>query len=179
MGGGAAPLELRDDLPVDVGQAKVSSLEAVGELGVVEAQEVQNRSLNVVDVDAILDGGEAELVGQADRLAPFDARAGHPHGEGIDVVIAADLASRAVFAHGRATKLTTPDDEGVVEQAALLEILNERGTRLVDFTAYLLQGILQIGVVIPIRVIQLHEPNPPLDEATCQQAVSGEGAGLA
>ena len=56
-------------MPCDVGQAEVAALEAEGELQVVEAEQVQDRGLQVVDVDAVFDGVEAELVGRADRLA--------------------------------------------------------------------------------------------------------------
>ena len=54
-----------DDLAVHVGQAEVAALEAVGQLGVVEAQQVQDRGVQVVDVDLVLDDVEAELVGLA------------------------------------------------------------------------------------------------------------------
>ena len=42
---------LADDLPVDVGQAEVAALEAVGEPLVVDAQAVQDRGVQIVDVD--------------------------------------------------------------------------------------------------------------------------------
>ena len=58
-------------MAVDVGQAEVAALEAEGEPLVVEAEQVQDRGLQVVDVDLVLDGAEAELVG----LAEDDARA--------------------------------------------------------------------------------------------------------
>ena len=38
----------------DVGQAEVAALEAEGEPGVIDAQEVQDGGLEVVDVDAAL-----------------------------------------------------------------------------------------------------------------------------
>ncbi len=49
-----------------VGEAEVAALEAEGELLVVEAEQVQDRGVEVVDVDAVFDGAEAELVGLAD-----------------------------------------------------------------------------------------------------------------
>ena len=62
---------LLDHLAVDVGQAEVAAGVAVGELLVVEAEQVQDRGVQVVDVDLVLDGGEAELVGGAvDVAAP-------------------------------------------------------------------------------------------------------------
>ena len=52
-------------VPVDVGQAEVAAAVAVRQLLVVEAHQVQDRRVQVVDVDAVLDRVEAELVGRA------------------------------------------------------------------------------------------------------------------
>ena len=41
------------------------------------------------DVQAILDGVQAHVVGRADRLAALDAAAGHPHCEAIGIMVAA------------------------------------------------------------------------------------------
>ena len=62
-----------------VGQAEVAAGVAVGELLVVEAQQVQDRGVQVVDVDLVLDGLEAELVGRAVDVPPLHAAAGQPH----------------------------------------------------------------------------------------------------
>src|SRR4051812_17263045 len=44
------------EFSVDVGEAEVAALEAEGELFVVEPEEMQHRGVDVVDVDAVLDG---------------------------------------------------------------------------------------------------------------------------
>ena len=49
----------------DVGQAEVAALEAVGQPLVVDAEQVQDRGVQVVDVDGVLDGVVAEVVGLA------------------------------------------------------------------------------------------------------------------
>ena len=54
-----------DDVPVHVGQPEVAALEAVGQPRVVEAHQVQDRGLEIVDVHAVLDGVIAEVVGRA------------------------------------------------------------------------------------------------------------------
>ncbi len=66
--------QLRDDLAGDVGQAEVAPLEAVGEPRVVDAEQVEDRGVEVVDVDRVLDDVPAEVVGLADDLAPLDRR---------------------------------------------------------------------------------------------------------
>ena len=90
----------------------------------------------------VLDDVEAEFVGLAEDDAGLDAAAGEPHREGVDVVVAADGV--AVLAHRRAAEFAAPDDQRVVEQAALLEVVHERGAGLVDFAADLLEVVVEV-----------------------------------
>ena len=52
---------------VDVGQSKIASLETVGQFGVVEAQQVQQRCVQVVHVNSVLHRVKAELIAFAQR----------------------------------------------------------------------------------------------------------------
>ena len=63
-----------DDPPADVGQPLVAAVVEVGELLVVEAHQVQDRGVDVVDVGAVLDRVQADLVGRADDRAALDRR---------------------------------------------------------------------------------------------------------
>ena len=81
-------------------------------------------------MDFVFDGREAEFVGGAVDVAAFDAAAGQPHGEAVVIVVAAvDLAGIRAglrqFDGGRAAEFAAPDDERVLEHAALLEILEQ------------------------------------------------------
>ena len=76
-------------MPVHVGQAEVPAGVAVGELLVIEAHELEDGRLQVVNMDLVLDGLEAKLVGGADRLAALDAAAGQPDAEAVVVVVPA------------------------------------------------------------------------------------------
>ena len=63
----------------------------------------------------------------------LDAAAGHPHGEAARMVVAAVVVLREpALAVDGAAKLAAPDDERVVEQAALLEVLDEAVAGLID-----------------------------------------------
>ena len=101
--------QLLHDVPVHVGEAEVAALVLVGELRVVDAQQVQDRGLQVVDVDGA--GGElvfggldrvavvvgdvvAVVVGAAVGEAGLDAAAGQPDGEAARVVVAAVVGRR-------------------------------------------------------------------------------------
>ena len=48
-----------------VGQAEIAALEAVDELGMVEAEQVQNGRVEVMDMDLVRGGIEAKLIGFA------------------------------------------------------------------------------------------------------------------
>ena len=80
---------------VNVGQAVVAALEAERQPGVIDAQLVQDRRLQVVNVNRILDHVVTDLVGLAVNEAGLDAAAGEPHRVGVDVVVAADRFARS------------------------------------------------------------------------------------
>ena len=97
------------DVPVDVGEAVVTALEAIGELCVVEAELVQNRRVQVVHVDGIFGDVPRDVVGLADDLAAFDAAASEPEAESVRVMIAAGDGALAgsIFTAGRRPKNST------------------------------------------------------------------------
>ena len=76
---------------------------------------------------AILNGMEAEFIGRAVGDSAPDAPSGEPGAKSLGVVIAAISLST-----GRAAKFRTPDDERLVEQAALLEVLDQAGDGQID-----------------------------------------------
>ncbi len=58
-------------MAMDVGETVVAALEAVGEAFVIEAEEVHDGGLQVVDVDLVLHAAETHLVGLAELEAAF------------------------------------------------------------------------------------------------------------
>ena len=104
-------MELRqqffDDVPMHVGQAAVDAVVAEGELGVVDAEQVQDRGVDVVDLGGCVAVGRlvAQLVAFARNDAALDAAAAEPVREDIRVVVAALAALRAA-ASGRTRSST-------------------------------------------------------------------------
>ena len=78
----------------------------------------------------------AEVVGLAVGDARLDAAAGQPDGEAARMMVAAVVVGgqRALAVDG-AAELAAPDDQRVVEQAALLQVRDQRGGGLVDVAA--------------------------------------------
>jgi hypothetical protein len=85
---------------VNLRQAEVAAMEEVGQQGAVEAEQVQDGSVQVVDVNAIVSRVEAEVVAGPER-AWFDAAAGWPDREAGPMMIAA-LATAAPDGRGPA-----------------------------------------------------------------------------
>ena len=108
--------------------------------------------MHVGHVVPILDGVEAEFVGRAVDDAAFDAAAGHPDAEAVRMMVAAVAVLRA----GRAAELGGPDDQRLVQQAALLEILQQR-RRSADRSA------AELGVVGLQAAVRSQPPAPPLE----------------
>src|SRR5262245_44218098 len=73
---------LRDDFlhhsARDVGQAIVAACVTIGELLVVEAEQMQDRGVEVVDVDFVFGDGAAVFIARSVAEAAADAAAGEP-----------------------------------------------------------------------------------------------------
>jgi phytoene dehydrogenase-like protein len=98
-----------------------------GEAFVVEAEQMQNRRVQVVHRDDFLDGAVTELVGRAVGHAAAHAAACHPDGEALRIVV----ATIATLRERRAPKLAGPQQQRVIEEPARLEVADERGDLLV------------------------------------------------
>ena len=103
-----------------VGQALFAAVGVVDEPGVVEAEEMQDRGLEVVRSDDVLDCAVADFVGGAERLASLDSAAGKPDREALAVVVAAGAGVEVALADRQAADLAAPVDEGRFQQPALL-----------------------------------------------------------
>ena len=140
------------------------------------------RRVQVVDVDLVLDGLEAELVGRAVDVAALDAAAGQPHREAVVVVVAAvDLAGvragRRQLDRRRAAELAAPDDQRVVEQPALLQV-REQAPRWPGRTAPARRRWLTLEVVVAVprltgAVPDLHEAHAALEQPPGDAAAAG------
>lgn len=118
-------------MPVDVGQATFEAVVVKGQPFVVQAHEVQDGGVKVVD-RCFVDGGlEAKLIAFPITEAASNASSCQEAGEGSGVVIPA----RPIGLEKRhAAELCRPHDERVFEKASLLHIGDQCGRRLIhDF----------------------------------------------
>src|SRR5262249_7656737 len=167
--------ELLHALAVYVGQPEVAPLVAVRQPGVVDAELPQHRRLQVVDVDRVADHLVTELVRFAVYRAAPEAAAGQPQAvAGAEVVapVAVGLGDVPLHEH-RAAELAAPQDDGVVEEAAPLQVLHQRGRRLVRVATLDFQLRAQVAVLVPAGVHELDEAHAALQQPAGQEAVAG------
>ena len=100
---------------MDIGESAIDTVVIEAEFFMIEAEQVKCRGVEVVAVNGLLGGFEAEVVGAAIGGATLDAAAGHPGRESSGVVVAAF----ADALRGRlASKLAGADDKCAIEQAS-------------------------------------------------------------
>ncbi len=154
-----------------VGQPEVAALVAVGQPGMIEAKQMQDRGVQVMHVDSVLDDIESEFVRFAEHESRLDSAAGQPHREGIGMMVPAIVAP---LHHGCAAEFPAPDDERIFKQPPLLQILNQRHRSPVGILAVLLDVLDEVAVLVPGFVINLHETDAAFHQAARQQTTVGE-----
>ncbi|MFM1944913.1 MAG: hypothetical protein RI897_3895 [Verrucomicrobiota bacterium] len=158
----------------DAGEFHIEALVSVGEALVIDTEEVEHGGVEVTDVDDIFDGVIAEFIGSAVGGAGLDTAAGEPHGEALDVVVASFAAF--FLGHGGAAEFAAPDDEGVVEQAALFEVGEEGVGGFIGEGAADVHVFDEVAVVVPSAVVEVDEADALFGEASGEEAIGGVGA---
>ena len=94
------------------------------------------------------------------------------------MVVAAVVRGRelALRVH-RAPELSAPQDQRLVEEAAALQVGEQRRLRLVDCLGLELDLARQVPVLVPAAHVELDEAHAALGEPPREQAVRREGAG--
>src|SRR5262245_13278897 len=120
----------------NVRQPEFAPLEFISQPGVVDAHQMQDSRVQVVNADRIYDRVVTYLVSFAYGHAGCDASAGEPDGECSWMVVAPQqLRSAARFVHRSASELAAPDDERVFEQIALFQFGQQGSDRPVGLAA--------------------------------------------
>ena len=92
------------DISVDIGKAEVSARVTVGQVFVIESHEVKNGSVEIMNMDLVFHGREAEFVGRTVGHTTFDSSAGEPNGKPVVIMI----TTTSAFRHRGATELASP-----------------------------------------------------------------------
>ncbi len=168
-----------DDVAFDIGEAAWDAVVIEGEAFVIEAEEMEEGGVEVVERVDVFDRTASEFVRFSVTGAAFDAGTGHPAGETVGVVIA---TLGAFLEHRHAAELRAPHHERVLEHPALGEIADEGGGGLVKDGSVTVVLCLQFVVSIPVEfaaagvgsIEELNEPNASFKQASREDAVLGK-----
>lgn len=160
-----------------VGEAEITAGVAVGEALVVDAEEVQDGGVDVVDIDGSFDRKVAEVVELTVAGAGAQACTGHPNGEAPGMMVAAWFSATA-FGVWRAAKLGGENDERVFQQAATFQILQQPGDGPVDGAGVFGVQVLEIAVLVPAVADDLDEADAALEQAPSDEALPAKLVGF-
>ena len=166
-----------------VGEALLAAVGMVDEPGVVEAEQVEDRGLEVVGRDDVLDGAVADLVGRAVGHAALDAAAGQPDREALAVVVAAGLGVELALADG-SRPISPPQWTIVVSSSPRCFRSFTSAAAGWSVRRQIAGRSCADGVVVVPRLAaeeELHEPHAALDQPAGDQAaravLAGRGPG--
>jgi hypothetical protein len=135
----------RYHIPMHIGQAVVAAAKGKGEACVIDAQQVKQRSMKVMNGDFVFDHPVTVLVRLAIDRSALYSRPCHPHTKSGRVVVTpvCTLGKRC------ASKFPAPHYKGLIQQPADLQILQQACDGLVYCMCIPFMSILEIGMLIP------------------------------
>ncbi len=108
-----------DHVAVHIGQPKLAALVFEREPLVIDSQLMQNRGMQIMDVNRVFDNVVAVGIGRSMNGSAFDPAAGHPQAEASRMMIATKIVGRQfALTVIRPSKFPAPDDERIFQQAA-------------------------------------------------------------
>src|SRR5687768_13597037 len=150
---------------LDSGQLHVESLITMRKTLVIDPELMKNGRLKVPDVNWIFDYIVREVVGFSVDNSTLHSAARHPNCEAPRMVVAAVVfRCQPPLRVNRPPELAAPDQQRVVQHAALFEVLHEAVTRAIDVLALARQMSGRVGMHIPAVQPDLHEARATLEE---------------
>ena len=102
---------------IDSGKLPIQTLMFDREELVLDSKQVEHGGVHIVHMHTVLDRMVPQFIGLSISDSAFYSATGHPHGEPFDVMVPTDVTFALI--HGGSAKLSTPDDEGVIEHSPL------------------------------------------------------------
>lgn len=115
-----------DDLTMNIGETKIPSLKTIGQSLVIQSQPMENGGVKVMNVNLVRDDMKTKIIGVTKCDAWLDTSSRHVDAKCLRVVIAP--VATVALDHWCPAEFTTPNDQCVIEQPAVLQITNQSCT---------------------------------------------------
>ena len=157
---------------MNVGEPVMPALKLIGVAEVVDSQTMQNRGVKVVHWNRVRGNVVTEVIGGPMALPSLDPTACQKCRKAAGVVIPSIVVRCGVplAVHG-ASEFTTPDEEGVSQQATLFEVADQRGRRLIGRQTLAADVAWQVLMLIPAAVKQLDKTYATFQQSPGEKAV--------
>src|ERR1041384_5398112 len=109
---------LVDHDPGYIRQPVLPSIVQVSQFGVIQSHQVQDRRVQIMDQNRILDRLITDFVSRAVTHAAFDPAPGHPYEKSLVVVVAAQIA----LGHRHAAELSAPNHQRGLKKTPALQV---------------------------------------------------------
>ena len=140
--------QLLYDVAMYVGQPTVGAVVVVGDVLMIEPEEVEHGGVEIVGRGDLVNRSTTKVVRCAVTNATFDSGPQHPASEGVGVVVA---SLRGRLPRWHAAEFSGPEDEHILEKPSLLEVGEQRCGGLVkDRTMPLIVG-LESAMSVPVQ----------------------------
>src|SRR5438067_824191 len=106
---------------MNVGESEIAACVAVGQPGMIQTEQVEDRGVEVVDVNAAFHGMMTAVVRCPMGHAGSHSPAGEPHRKTVRMMIGAVGLDGA----WRAAEFSAPNDQRVFQKAALLQVFEQ------------------------------------------------------
>ena len=102
------------DRPMNIRQTEISSAVAERQFGMIQAHQMQNCGMQVMDIHPVFDGVNSDVIGRTVSQSPLDTAPRHPDRKPGMVVI----PTLGSLGGGSATEFAPPQDQGLVQHSA-------------------------------------------------------------
>src|SRR5680860_1543024 len=135
--------------------------------------------MKIMDVYRVFGYVITEIIGLAMYVSRLDACTGHPHRKGLGVMVATIVrfGQLPLGVNGTA-EFTAPDDQGILEHAALFQIFDQGGVGLIGQFVLVSDPTGTSDMLIPALMVQLDKFHVLFQKFSRHQAVGGIGAGI-
>ena len=165
--------DIGNKFAMNIGQAEITSRMVVGESLMVEAHQMKNGGMPVMNMNTTIHRLGPVFIGRSMFDSTLDPATGHPHREPLGVVIPPIV----VLSIRRTTEFSAAQNEGVFKHATLFEIGEQAGDRSVDLRATVDHRLSKVSVVIPAARRDLDETDAGLRKLSRHEALPAEFSG--